>query len=171
MEGISGDFKGLPFLTWRIVKHASSVFDGATTDAHGSLGEKPIYTIYTVSGDVIIRDFWGVVNATLTDAADAGRLEVGVAGNTAQIEAQLAAATAGETLLEDGDIYLHGVSSLGVAARFASATLAQTWYINDGADIIETTSGADITAGQIDYYCIWAPCEAGASLIGAGTLS
>lgn len=162
-------------LEWKVTKHISSAFDGATTNAHGSLGEKPTYTVFTVTGDVIIKSYWGVVNTTLTDAGDAGRVEVGVVGNTALLMAQIAGATAGATLLEDGDIWHDAVSEAAGGSKLSGNNTANDYltefYINDGANIVEITSGADITAGQIDYYIIWAPAEAGARVAGAGTLS
>lgn len=159
---------------WRITVLRSSVFDGATTNAHGSLGEKPTYTVFTVTGDIIIIAFWGVVNTTLTDVGDAGRVEVGVVGNTAILIPQIAGATAGATLLADGDIWLYSqaaASQPAGAVRTSAAADSLDWYINDGANIVETTSGADITGGQIDYYIIWVPVESGASVVEAGTLS
>lgn len=153
-------------LQWRITKHASSVFAGATNNAHGSLGEKPIYTIFTVTGDILVKRVIAVINTTLTDAADAGRLEVGVVGNTAAYIAQTACATAGASLCEDGDIWASGTPGVGTIGIGA-----QDYPINDGANIVETTSGADIQTGQIDYYLIWVPLESGASVVEAGTLS
>ena len=161
-------------LAWQTGKHESVAFTGDTDDSHGDTDSgtpTPTYTLWTVTGDIIIRNFWGVVNTTLTDAADGAVLEVGVVGNTALLMAQIAAATAGATLLEDGDIWHDAVSEPAAGSLLSSAAVLETFYINDGANIIETTTGANIQTGQIDYYCIWAPAEPGASIVSAGTLS
>lgn len=148
-------------LVWRVAKHESSVFDGGTGDAHGNNGGAlDPYTIFTVTGDVILHTFWGVVNTNLAGAVS---IEVGVAGNTAIILAQQADAT----VLDDGDVWINSGASVGAGA-VGSGAANKSWYfaVNDGADIIESVGG-NVTAGQIDYYCIWAPVESGASLVSA----
>jgi len=158
-------------LTWRVTKHASSEFDGATENAHGSLGEKPTYTVFTVSGDVLVRGIWGVINTTITDAGDACDLSLGVTGNTTAFFAAEAAggASAGDTFA-DGEVWAaDGVAP--VAGAEAEPGVQNIFMINDGADVIETTTGADCTAGQMDYYIIWAPAESGAVVTSDGTLS
>jgi len=144
-------------LNWQVTAHRSSVFDGGTTNSHGDLaGTNDPYTIFTVTGDVIIKGLWGVVNTTLTGAT--ATISVGVVGNTAGI---IALETG--TALLDGGIYTSATDALGVGA------IANTGFfaINDGADIVEEPLTANVTGGQIDYYCIWAPAEDGASIISA----
>ncbi len=142
-------------LEWRTARHASTVFDGATGNAHGdTAGTGNPYTIFTVTGDVVLMAIWGVCN---TNIAGAGTLEVGVASNTAALIAQIANAED----LDDGDIYIDATPGVGAEATQASGSL---FAINDGTDIIETVGTADITAGQVDYYAIWAPMEDGAYL-------
>lgn len=144
-------------LEWQVVKHASSAFTGGTPNDHGDHdGTGDPYTIFTVTGDVAMRGVVGIVNTTLVGA---GTIEVGVAGNTAKIIAQVADATD----LADGDVWTDAGSEAGVDILPAGGV----FFINDGADIIETLGTANITAGQIDYYCIWAPLEAGASVVSA----
>jgi ABC-type nitrate/sulfonate/bicarbonate transport system substrate-binding protein len=86
---------------------------------------------------------------------------VGVTGATAQILAQIADATD----LSDGDVWVDVPGAqLGIGDIASGATANQWQFINDGLDIIETIGAANITSGQIDYYCIWAPAEVGANL-------
>lgn len=145
-------------LEWQVAKHVSSAFTGATLNQHGNDGgTNDPYTIFTVTGDVIIAAFWGVVNTDLTGAT--ATIEVGTVGNTAAILAQELA-----TDLDDGALYVSGTVADGVAAL---ATSGAAFVINDGADIIETVGTADVEAGQIDYYCIWAPAEDGAKITSA----
>jgi len=145
-------------LEWQVAKHVSSSFDGGTTDAHGEDGgANDPYTIFTVTGDVLVAAVWGVCNTSLVGAAT---LEVGVVGNTAKILAQITDATT----LDDGDLYTDD----GTEAGADYVVPAGGWIaLNDGADIIETTGTTNITAGQIDYYCIWAPVEDGAKVTSA----
>ena len=149
-------------LNWTITKHASSAFTGATDDSHGDMDSgtpTPTYTIFTVTGDVIILGIWGVVNTSLTGAA--ATIEVGFAGNTAELIAQETAID-----LDDGAVYV------STTVEDGGGPLAQTYItVNDGTDIIETTAAANIEAGQIDYYIIWAPVETGATIAGSGVLS
>lgn len=144
-------------LVWRVVKKSSTSFTGGTGDAHGNNGGAlDPYTLFTVTGDVVIKAIWGVCNTSLTGAAT---LEVGVAGNTAQLLAQIA----DTTTLDDGDIYTDAGTEAGSDIQAAAGLN----FINDGADIIETTDTTDITAGQIDYYVIWAPAEANGNIVAA----
>lgn len=140
---------------WRVVKKADDVFDGATTNAHGEFdGTDSAHTLFTVTGDVEVRVV-GIVNTTLTGAS--GTVEVGVVGNTAQF---IALDTATEML--DGDVFTDAGDEVG-----ADVWPEESHIINDGLDIIETTATADVTAGQIDYYCLWRALEDGASVVAA----
>lgn len=145
-------------LVWNVAKKASSAFIGGTVNAHGDHdGTGDPYTVFTVTGDVIIAGVWAVVNTTVVGA---GTIELGVAGNTAKLIAQLADATD----LVDGDIWTDAGSEAGIDALAASGAMLA---INDGADIIETLASANLTAGQVDYYVIWAAAEPEASLVPA----
>lgn len=144
-----------PFGQWNIAVKRSDVFDGGTADAHGDAdGASNPYTLFSVTGDVEVL-IVGIVNTNLAGAT--ATLEVGVAGNTAKLLPQTTA-----TDLADGDVWTDTGAEAGVDV-FAT----ETFVINDGADIIETTGTADITAGQIDYYCFWRPLEPGAKVVAA----
>jgi len=148
-------------LNWQLTAHRSSVFDGGTTNSHGDLGgTNDPYTIFTVTGDVIIKGLWGIVNTTLTGAT--ATISVGVVGNTAGI---IALETGTELL--DGNVYTSATDAVGVAAIANTGLFA----INDGLDIIETPLTANVTGGQLDYYCIWAPAEDGASITSADAVT
>ncbi len=148
---------GAGALNWQIAKHVSSVFDGATTNSHGDLaGTNDPYTMFTVTGDIIIKAIWGVCNTNLTGAT--ATISVGVAGNTAAL---IALETATE--IDDGNVYVSATQAIGVAPIVNSGM----FVVNDGANIIETPLTANVDAGQIDYYCVWAPAEDGAKLISA----
>jgi len=166
---VFGAGQDLPFLSWRVAKHASSVFDGATTNAHGSLGEKPIYTIFTVTGVVAIQALFARVNTTVDDAGGASRLNLGVTGDDNFFDNTIVA----DTLLDTG---FWGVFDLSGGTGAFTANISRVFLegeivVIDGADILETTTGADVTSGQLDYYMIWAALSDGATITGSGALS
>lgn len=145
-------------LVWNIAIKRSSAFAGATTNAHGDNdGTSDPYTLFTVTGDVVIKAIWGIVNTSLTGAT--ATIEVGVTGNTAALLAQETA-----TELDAGGVYVSATQAVGAAPVAASGAIIA---IADGLDIIETVATADVTAGQIDYYVIWAAVEPEASVVPA----
>ena len=156
-SGISGTFRGLPNLDWQITKHASDAFTGASGQ-HGNITDANTYTLFTVTGDVIIQSFWGIVNTTVTG----GTVKVGVPGTLVGLLPDRTTGT-----LTDGSVYINSGSTFGIGDTSGNHLKA----INDGADIVETTLTGNMISGQIDYYCIWAPAEAGASIVSAGTLA
>ena len=114
-------------------------FATATTGATGA------HTLFTVTGDCLVSIF-GVCN---TDLAGAATIEVGVAGNTAGLLAQIANATN----LDDGEIWVDATPAVGVEA------IPGTFALNDGFDIILTIGSTAVTAGQVDFYLTWRPLE------------
>jgi hypothetical protein len=145
-------------LVWRVAKKVSSAFTGGTANSHGdSAGTGNPYTLFTVTGNVVIKAIWGVCNVTLTGASST--VEVGVTGNTAALLAQETG-----TDIDAGGIYTGATQTVGAAAVPGSGALIA---ITGGLDIIETVGTADVTAGQIDYYVVWAPCEPNASVVAA----
>ena len=145
-------------LVYRIAKKVGSAFTGAIANSHGDYdGTGNPYTLFTVTGDVILQAVWGIVNVSLTGAS--ATVQVGVTGNTAAI---LALETATE--LDDGGVFVSATQAVGVAPIANSGAMLA---LNDGLDIIETLATANVDAGQIDYYCIWAPVEKDASIVAA----
>ena len=147
-------------LNWQVTKHVSTAFTGGSANQHGNdAGTNDPYDVFTVTGDVIVKAIWGVVNTTLTGAT--ATISVGVVGNVAAlIPIDLA------TDILDGNIYVGATAAVGAAAVENTGLFG----INDGLDIIETTATSDVTAGQIDYYCVWAPAEDGASIVSAAAV-
>lgn len=149
-------------LVWRVIKKVASAFTGDTADSHGDHnGTADPYTLFTVTGDVIVNALWGICNTTVVSDSDTGKLEVGVEGNTAKLIAQT---TAGSGTVADGDVITDDGSEAGIDIAASSGAL---YFINDGADIIETLTDNNLTAGQIDWYCIWAPAEKDAKVVAA----
>lgn len=117
-------------------------FAAATTGAVGS------HTLFTVTGNVILTIF-GVVDTTITSGG-APTVEVGVTGNTAVLIAQATAAN-----LADGDIWVDATDT-----RVGAGVVPSMQIINDGLDVLLKITGATLTAGVIDFYCLWRPLSA-----------
>lgn len=136
---------------WRVTKKAGSAFAGGTGNAHGdSAGTGNPYSLFTVTGIVEVAVI-GFCNTLLAGAT--ATLEVGITGNTAALIAQ--------TTATDID-----------ADEFWSDTApstAESWPTSKliASDIIESTGTADITSGQVDYYCLWRPVSSDGAVVAA----
>lgn len=122
--------------TWTFVE--------ATTGATGA------HTLFTVTGNCLVQVF-GICD---TNLAGAGTIEVGVASNTAGLIAQIADAEN----LDDGDNWVDATPEVGVSA------LPATFALNDGTDILLTIGTTAITAGKVDFYCLWRPLSSDANI-------
>jgi hypothetical protein len=124
-------------------------FIGGTVNALGDHdGTSDPYTIFTVTGTVLVRVF-GVCGLTLVGA---GTIEVGITGATAVIIAQVADATA----LATGEIWLD--------ASPTTKTEAVPAQMICSSDIILTVGAANITDGNITMYCMWEPVSVGSNV-------
>lgn len=138
---------------WRVAVHEGTAFTGST-NAHGDYdGTGNPVTLFTVTGVVEVRVF-AVCGVNLAGAN--ATIEIGVASNTACLIAQSTG-----TDVDAGEIWLDATP-----VSTAEALTANSVMIN-GADIIETLATANLTGGQIDYYCIWRPISAGATVVAA----
>src|SRR3990167_10057226 len=109
-----------------------------TTGATGA------HTVFTVTGNCLVQ-MGAVCDTSLEGAAT---LEMGVASNTAGLLAQIADATT----FDDGQVWgTDGAPAVGVEA------LGTQKLLNDGTDIIMTIGSTAITAGALDFYCLWRP--------------
>jgi hypothetical protein len=140
------------------VKAAPAAFTGGTENTRGdSAGTSASITLYTVTGDIEIY----LLAVCTTLLAGSGKLEVGVTGNLAGIIAETTA-----TDIDANDIwYAAAPAAVGVVAS-SSAPVGPFTVVN-GLDILETTTTADITSGQIYYQCQWRPLSADGNLVAA----
>lgn len=123
-------------------------FTGGTANTRGDKdGTNTSFKLFDVTGEVKVI-VYGVCTTTLVGA---GTLEVGLAGNTALVLAQVADATT----IAAGDVYVD--ASVGEVGGFVATALPAATYITNGSDIVETSGTADITAGNIYYVCLWIP--------------
>jgi len=106
-------------------------------------GDQAAHTVFTVTGNVLLSCF-AVCDTSIVGA---GTMELGVTGNTAGLIAQIANATT----LDDGDVWVDADTAVGVGSIPVAKVL------NDGNDVILTIGSADLTAGVVDFYCLWRP--------------
>ena len=137
------------------VKSAPAAFAGGTTDARGDENgaTSGITTLYNVTGDVLVRIF-GICTVDLTGS---GTLEVGITGNTALLIAQ----STGSDIIES-ELWVDATPTT-IGGTLASVT--GPFIVPNGLDIIETTAGASITAGNIHYIALWKPLSPDGNLV------
>ena len=135
---------GLPFL-----QRKTREFTGAT-----GLGAQGAATLFTVTGDVLVRIF---ASCTEDLAGATATIEVGITGNTAALIAQTTA-----TNIDVGKSWMDTSP-----ATIEAVDLASGFVIVDGADIIETIATANITDGTLKYYCFWRPLSTNGMVVAA----
>jgi hypothetical protein len=133
-------------------------FAGGTTNARGDDGgTNDPFTLFTVTGDVLVRMF-GVCTVNLAGAG--ATVEVGVTGNTAALIAQ----TTG-TDIDANDIFNDASPAVGTDTL---ANITGPHVIVNGLDIIETVATANVTSGNIYYVCLWQPLSEDGDVVAAG---
>jgi len=124
------------------------------TDDTGATGA---YTIFTVTGDVLIQTF-GICNVSLTGAT--ATIQLGVSGDTAAF----VALTTGTDLLAD-EVWIDATPTL-TKEILDPAAIPRTWIVANGQDVILTIATAALTAGDIDFYARWSPLSADGMVVG-----
>jgi hypothetical protein len=109
-------------------------------------------TLFTVTGDVSIS-LIGVVKVNVVSGAGCNG-SVGIAGATAAI-----IPLTDITLMAANEIWFDNSPD----AQIEAATAMRDFIISNGNDIILTLS-AQADSGQIDFYCLWSPLGAGATV-------
>jgi hypothetical protein len=123
----------------------------AITYVAGTTGATGATTLFTVTGVVALRVF---AVASGTDLTGSGTVEVGIAGNTAALLAQVAA-----TALDVGEIWTDNAPSTVEALPGFSLV--------SGTNVIQTIATDTVTAGTLTYYCTWVPVTPNASVVAA----
>ena len=156
MQGtaLNGAMPSTPTLNspYDVLSHKAYKF---TLKAIDCTGATPM-TLFTVTGDVVLAVI-GIVKTALT-TSDAITAEVGVAGNTAVIIAQVADATG----LAQHEIWHDATPD----ATIENASVWNEFIVSNGQDVILTTTGT-VTDGDITFYCRWYPLSAGATVVAA----
>lgn len=141
----SRDANQVPIWTEGLVATKSITFLTASTGAVGTT------TLFTVTGDVVVRVF-AVCTADLTGAT--ATVEMGIAGNTAAVAAQ----TTGTTI-DTGEIW-YGTSPPTVGVLPARLVLS-------GTNIILTIATAAVDTGALTFYAIWSPISSTGNVVAA----
>lgn len=148
------DANGVPITTYGIIVTKSMTLAGGTTNDPGDYdGTGNPATLFTVTGEVLVQIFATVQTALVS--AGGGTIEVGIAGNTAALIAQSAAA----------DLLINTVwidTTPGTVQALPSAQV-----LTNGTDIIQTIATANVTAGVMTYYALWVPLSSTGNLVAA----
>ena len=118
------------------------------TDDGGATGA---FTVFTITGDVMFQVF-GICNTALTSGG-AATVELGVTGNTAVFIASITATT----LIAD-EIWWDATPTATVEQIDVDGL--RTFVVANGQDAILTKAAATLTAGDVDFYCLWRPLSA-----------
>jgi hypothetical protein len=139
---------------WDVGQYRHALSNWNFTDDTGAQGT---YTIFNVTGDVSMFQIWGLCKTTITSAG-APTIELGITGNTAALIAQTAAL--------DLDQYELWQDATPEANPSIAILLARSFVVHNGSNVIMTIGTADITAGDIDFHCIWLPLSANSKVVG-----
>lgn len=128
-----------------------------TPDASVTAWTIAAHRMFTITGMVKIINFFGDVSETLIENNGDETIEIGIAGNTALLIAQLATPLS----LVAGDIWSKATHTPGGILNADPLAIADT-------DIDLVVAGtAGINDGTIDFYVEWIPMSDGALLVPA----
>lgn len=153
---ITGDY---PFRTKRTI-----TFAGGTTDAWGDDGGAlDDSAIFTVTG-LVFAKLVAVCTTNLT--GDTATIEVGITGATA-----IFMPTETATQIDAGQIWLNdaGNATYAIVGEEQAAADNMPEYLLNGNDIILTVKTANVTAGVLDFYCLWRPVSDDGAVIATTT--
>lgn len=140
--------------TYELATATPSAFLGGTTNARGDeAGTSDPLTLFTVTGVVAMKLF--------------GRCTVNLAGASATLSVGTALSTAGLIALTtatdiDADEIWHDATP---DASIELSTIATEKIVTQ--NVIESVGTADITSGNIIYYCLWRPLSPNATVTGS----
>lgn len=136
---------------YRTINSNEAILSESTwTFVAGTTGAVGAHTLFTVTGNVLVQVF-AVCDTSLAGAT--ATVEVGTANNTAALIAQTTA-----TDIDDGDNWVDATPEVELSA------LPGSFIVNDGADIVLTVATAAVSAGVMDFYCIWRPLSSDGNL-------
>jgi hypothetical protein len=153
---ITGDW---PFRTKRTI-----TFAGGTADAWGDDGGAlDGGALFTVTG-LVYAKLVAVCTTSLT--GDTATIEVGVTGATA-----IFMPTETATQIDAGQIWLNdaGNATYAIVGEEGAAADNLPEYLLNGNDIILTVKTANVTAGVLDFYCLWKPVSDDANVVATTT--
>ncbi len=148
------DANGVPITTHGVkVSKSMTLAGGTANDPGDSAGTGNPATLFTVTGEVLVRIFATCQTALVS--AGGGTIEVGITGNTAALIAQTTAA----------NILINTVWIDATPGTIQA--LPSDQVLTNGTDIIQTIATADVTAGVLTYYCFWSPLSSTGNVVAA----
>lgn len=133
-----------------VTSNDAGLLESTWTFVAGTTGATGAHTVFTVTGNVLVSIF-AICDTNLAGAT--ATVEVGTANNTASLIAQTTA-----TDIDDGDNWVDATPEAEVSE------LPTNYIVNDGADIVLTVATAAVSAGVLDFYCLWRPLSSGATV-------
>ena len=121
-------------------------------------GAQGAYTVFTVTGDVLIHAIFGICGTTFTSGG-AATIELGVSGSTAVLIAQTTA-----TDLIANELWFDASPTTAIEQLDLTT---RSFVVSNGQDFIFTIGAADLTAGLVNLYCIWSPLSATGNVVAA----
>lgn len=122
-------------------------------------GAAAAYTVFTVTG-VVLMQIFGVCATSIT-AGGATTIELGVSGNTAVFIAQI---VDGRDLLVN-EIWLDATPTTTVENVNMEAN--RGFIVTNGQDVSFLIGAGGLTAGKIDFYCLWKPMSSDGNVVAA----
>lgn len=141
---------------WKLEVARPTPFIAGTNTRGDHDGTNASYTIFNVTGDVLVRI---VAVCTVSLVGTSATLELGITGNTALLIAQTTA-----TGIDATQVWNDTTPAIGDTL----ANITGPFVIPNGLDILEKTATASITAGQIHYNCLWQPISEDGKVQAAG---
>jgi len=162
-SGAYRDANRVPIVTQGIITKKTITFAGATENAWGDDGGTlDGAAIFTVTGLVFAR----VLAACTTSlTGDSATIEVGITGDTA-----IFMPTETATQVDSGQIWLNdaGNTTYAIVGEEEAAADNLPLYLLNGNDVILTVKTANVTAGVLDFYCLWHPVSSDADVANSG---
>ncbi len=124
------------------------------------------YTIFTVTGDVLVTVF-GICQTALTGS---GSVSVGRGASAGAVDDLIGAIAATNIAAGEMMWFNAGANPDDTPTSPFSPASATSWGYgvhSSGDNIIIDVSSDTIDSGVINYYCIWRPLSSGASVVTA----
>ena len=127
-------------------------------DFAADTGSQAAYTVFTVTGEVLIHALFGICEDAFTSGG-AATIELGVSGNTAVFIAQSTA-----TDLIANEIWIDATPSTTVEQIDLTGL---SFVVANGQDVSFLIGAFDLTAGKVNLYCVWSPLSTNGQLVAA----
>ena len=120
-------------------------------------GAQAAYTVFTVTGEILIHAIFGICEDAVTGA---GAIALGITGGDTDV--YIASTTAADLIANE---IWYDASPTLTAEQIDLTGLS--FVVANGQDIDFLISGADVTAGKVNLYCIWSPLSVDGNVVAA----